>query len=466
MGVWLSMDRTIKWDITYNCNLRCKHCYNSQYFNKQDDESYTNQSLLEIMDKFQSMGVTRIHFLGGEPLISKKLLPALYMAKRDKIITTITTNGLLLSSEMSYALFDAGVSFICVSLEGITAVSNDLIRGKGTFDKVKRNIKRAIEIRNSLNSNTKIYITLTLNKLNVSESPHMLEFIDLLGVDGFLVASMDKEGCAADNWEILGITVQEKVEAVEQIVKEKYKYSNIYLEIVCKNVLSEYLLKKYSWKNCYLDFEKSWCDGIDEEYYIKPNGDILPCHSCNIPMNSDYLLSKKCDINLIPNIQNNTSDEILHNVFFRQFYSFTRNIKAYENASKCLTCKYSNKCLPCPLKCDSQYVSSECEYSRILIKKIEEEYVQKKVKINDNILINSLYRDQIRILNIETQEEFALEDMGIDLWNLLSEVDDKLGNIIEILYEEYKETVQFHEFQNDLLDYVFVLKAKGLLEII
>ncbi len=161
------MDRTVKWDVTYNCNLRCKHCYNSQYFNNIDDETYTNQSLLEVMDKFQRMGITRIHFLGGEPLISTKLLPTLYIAKRYNIVTTITTNGLLLSSEMSQALFDAGVSFICVSLEGITAASNDQIRGNGTFDKVKKNVKRIVEIRNSINSNTKIYITLTLN-LNYS----------------------------------------------------------------------------------------------------------------------------------------------------------------------------------------------------------------------------------------------------------------------------------------------------------
>ena len=90
------MDRTIKWDITYDCNLRCKHCYNSQYFNITDNETYTNQGLLEVMDKFRSMGITRIHFLGVEPLISKKILPILYMAKIDKIVTTITTNGLLL----------------------------------------------------------------------------------------------------------------------------------------------------------------------------------------------------------------------------------------------------------------------------------------------------------------------------------------------------------------------------------
>ena len=151
---------------------------------------------------------------------------------------------------MSYVLLDDGVSFICVSVKGITAATNDQIRGNGTFDKVKNNIKRIVEIRNSINCNTKIYITLSLNKLNVSESSHMLEFVSLLGADGLLIASMDQEGSAVNNWEMLGITVQEKVWVIEQIIKEKHKYTSVYLEIVCKNVLSEYLLKKYSWKNC------------------------------------------------------------------------------------------------------------------------------------------------------------------------------------------------------------------------
>lgn len=460
------MDRTIKWDITYNCNLRCKHCYNNQYFNKIDDSTYTNQSLLETMDKLIKIGITRIHFLGGEPLISPKILPILYMAQKKNITTTITTNGLLLSAEMSHTLFDAGLSFICVSLDGVTAATNDQIRGNGTFDIVKKNIQTTVTIRNSINSNTKIYITLTMNRLNVSESSRMLEFIVSLGVDGLLIASIDQEGGAVDNWEMLGITVQEKIFAIEQIVREKHKYPNIYLEIVCKNILSEYLFKKYSWRNRQLDLEKSWCNGTDEEYYIKPNGDILPCRSCDISTNQNCLISHNCNTSLTPNIYKNSSKEILDNTFFKQFYAFTRDINSYKKASKCLMCKYSYKCLPCPLKCDSQYLSAECEYSRGLIKQLEMEYINKKVKINDNILFNSLYRGQIRVLNIETQDQMVLEDVGAELWNLLSESDYIVDKLIKKLYQDYAETVQFSEFQNDLLDYIFDLRSKGLLEII
>ena len=32
------MSVTIKWDITYKCNLNCNHCINGKYLNKDYDE--------------------------------------------------------------------------------------------------------------------------------------------------------------------------------------------------------------------------------------------------------------------------------------------------------------------------------------------------------------------------------------------------------------------------------------------
>lgn len=460
------MDRMIKWDITYNCNLRCKHCYNSEYFEKSESELVSNQTLLEVIEKFKYMGVTRIHFLGGEPLLSNKLLPVLYLAKINNIVTTITTNGLLLTLEMSKILFDLNVLFICISLEGISESTNDQIRGKNTFSTVIENIKNAVKLRKDTNSNTKIYITLTINKMNISECSTMLAFIDFLGVDGLLITSLDKQGNAINNWSDMGITIEEKVVAIESIVSEKVKYPNMHLEIVCKNILSEYLYKKYDWKNCYLELDKNFCNGTDEEYYVQPDGRMLPCHNCTISNHQSVLKNNSCEINFAPNLFKDNVEEILSNTFFNEFFSFTRRIGSYQNASNCLSCKYSYKCLPCPLKCSTRYVSTECEYSKKLLNQLNKETLNKIIRIKPNLLINELYRENIRILNLETQDEIVLDDIEMEIWEIISHSEIKICNLIDTLYGNYQNSVSYEEFINDLLDFSFELKVKGFVELI
>ena len=44
----MSMTKSLHWDITKNCNLRCKHCYNAEkYFNEQSDVYIENEMNLE-----------------------------------------------------------------------------------------------------------------------------------------------------------------------------------------------------------------------------------------------------------------------------------------------------------------------------------------------------------------------------------------------------------------------------------
>lgn len=53
----------------------------------------------------------------------------------------IVTNGILLDDmELSRKLVESGVDEVFVSIEGITAASNDFIRGKGTLARVIRGL--------------------------------------------------------------------------------------------------------------------------------------------------------------------------------------------------------------------------------------------------------------------------------------------------------------------------------------
>lgn len=128
----------IQFHLTNSCNLRCKHCYQGEY-DKQiislDDFTYildkTKKFFESINDSFYSVSLT-----GGEPLIIPDIDK--YILTADSFCESIVllSNGILLTPDKLH-LFKKAKHFrkIQVSLEGPEPI-NDMIRGKGTYQKI------------------------------------------------------------------------------------------------------------------------------------------------------------------------------------------------------------------------------------------------------------------------------------------------------------------------------------------
>jgi len=118
-----------KWYITGKCNLRCKHCYLTDY-TKQADIKIVK----DIIDYFSRNNLLHISFLGGEPLVRLDLEEIIYLCKKNNIKTKIATNGTLISNDRLKSLKEAGANHFQISLEGHSPELSDPIRGAGTFD--------------------------------------------------------------------------------------------------------------------------------------------------------------------------------------------------------------------------------------------------------------------------------------------------------------------------------------------
>ena len=113
-GKKMSQIKSIHWDITKNCNLRCKHCYNAEkYFNTKSDVYMTEemdlQQCLHTVKTFSDAGFGHIHFLGGEPLTSPHIFEVIRYAKELNMITTINSNACLLDDNARKLLIDLKV---------------------------------------------------------------------------------------------------------------------------------------------------------------------------------------------------------------------------------------------------------------------------------------------------------------------------------------------------------------------
>lgn len=93
----LDRRNTLQVFITNKCNLKCQGCF----ARKVMDSSYDHMSIEEYeraIQVFLKKGGVQINLLGGEPLLHPKLREILDINRKNKIKTTIYTNGYFLGN--------------------------------------------------------------------------------------------------------------------------------------------------------------------------------------------------------------------------------------------------------------------------------------------------------------------------------------------------------------------------------
>lgn len=178
---------------------------------------------------FSSLGMTKLRFTGGEPTISKQLLPLIEYSKNISTIKSIgiTTNGLTLASNIDKYI-DAGLTNVNISLDTLNPDKFAYItkREKAGFSKVLSSIYSAIgkkELNNSLQS-VKINCVLIRN-FNSNEIVDFVNFAKEFNVDIRFIEMMPFQG---NNWDKNKlITYMECISLL--------KDNNINLELITKD---------------------------------------------------------------------------------------------------------------------------------------------------------------------------------------------------------------------------------------
>ncbi|KYK35146.1 MAG: radical SAM protein [Theionarchaea archaeon] len=172
--------RTIVWEVTVRCNLRCKHCF---LYNELESPStepvheLSTEHCLRVVEQFEEANVFQVSILGGEPFCRPDIMVILQHLGEKRFWTTVETNGTLIDRDTARDLADTGIKRINVSLEGPDAKINDAIRGKGSFQKAVQGIKCLREF------GIPFCIGMTVNKLNYQEIERMAVFCSNIGAE-------------------------------------------------------------------------------------------------------------------------------------------------------------------------------------------------------------------------------------------------------------------------------------------
>ncbi len=133
--------------VTDKCNLRCVYCVppaGVSYLSH--DEVLRNEEFLHFMGIFVDLGVRKIRFTGGEPLVRRGFAELVSETARrfPGVELCLTTNAVLLDGYVD-VLRDCGLRKVNVSLDSLDRRRYAAITGYDELDRVLKNLDMMID---------------------------------------------------------------------------------------------------------------------------------------------------------------------------------------------------------------------------------------------------------------------------------------------------------------------------------
>ncbi len=253
--------------ILTKCNLSCRHCY-------INPKQHGNKTLpISIIDTWLGIFAKKsrkpnLIFLGGEPTLHPDLSLAIKKAKElsyDSI--TVDTNGYLFNDILSKTGPDE-VDYFSFSLDGATSKTNDMIRGKGSFNKCIEGIKKSV----SMGFGTSVIYT--VSRMNIHELEMMPRILKGLGIDRFFIQVIGVRGESAKNDSAESLQIP-RAQWRDIIPEAAQKVADLGITVTYPKV--------------FLNTDEIFeCAGnVSDNYFIFPNGRVYRCPLCeDFPVHS------------------------------------------------------------------------------------------------------------------------------------------------------------------------------------
>jgi MoaA/NifB/PqqE/SkfB family radical SAM enzyme len=231
-------------NVTNHCNLSCEHCFVFREGNPNEAprsirDEMPDALMLETLTALRDRhGISSMMWMGGEPLLKRKLVEkGLRLFERN----SITTNG-------TVPLVDFGPDVLyVVSLDGPEDL-NDAIRGKGVYRRVLRNLSRLPE-----DFSSPVQVQCVITRRNQHRLEELVQAVRATRA-GWMTFSFyvpRQNETRGDAW----ATNEERVGAVQEVMRLKKRYpgfvrnSRRSLELMrpehAKRVTEECLAQRY-----------------------------------------------------------------------------------------------------------------------------------------------------------------------------------------------------------------------------
>lgn len=178
--------------LTNRCNMRCVMC---RQWREEPKLELSTDKWKKIIDDLKKNGIRNIHFTGGEPLLRADLTELVSFARGNGFTIGMTTNGMLLTTDVLGKLIDAGLRSVALSMD---ALSGEYEKIRGAQDSYKKLEGAAVTVAEAMrHRGIDAYINFTLMKSNIDEFGNVKKFADRLGIP-IGICLLDKESSIFD----------------------------------------------------------------------------------------------------------------------------------------------------------------------------------------------------------------------------------------------------------------------------
>ncbi len=206
------------WEVTNTCNYECSYCiFSSKREHKKNELS--TQKMKDSLKEMREQWFKYFKITWGEPFVRKDLPEIVQYATSLWFVTDISTNASLVTQKTIDQLKWANISYIHISLDGRDKETQEIVRGKWTFQPTMKWIKFFVE------NGYQVRVWTLVHKHNQDHLEEIVELVASLWVNEIIFSFMEPVGRMRwkDESPLLTTKTAEQLEGELAEIKERYK---------------------------------------------------------------------------------------------------------------------------------------------------------------------------------------------------------------------------------------------------
>lgn len=305
----------VKIEVTHNCPLACVHCSSSA--TPSNTKEMSKEKCIEIINDSILMGVKKIAFSGGEPLVWKYIEDAVEVASKGNIDVAIYTTGNISDIDKKFSVLkERGLRKSIFSIYSPVEKEHEYItRRTGSFELTRK----AIISANKIGIKTEIHFVAMSSNYKLLNS--VAEFGKDIGVSDVSVLRFVPQGRGAL--------------IVDGILN---KYQNVELKKIISDLRSKgYNIRTGSPYNFLMLNENPECLSAINKVIIDPELNLYPCDAFKNILSEEIVGS--CNYS---SLENSSLNECWQ---YSEYFKAIRNYLGTEFSEPCFSCSMLKKCL-------------------------------------------------------------------------------------------------------------------------
>ena len=200
----------LTWELTYACNLACVHCLSSS--GRRDPRELSTSEAKALIDEMAELKIFYVNIGGGEPMIRSDFFEIIDHCVDRGVGVKFSTNGTRLDAEKAERLAKSDYVDVQISLDGADAVTNDAVRGEGSYDAAIQAMENLVAA-----NFVQFKISVVMTRHNIPQLDAFEALADHYGAQ-LRLTRLRPSGRGADTWDELHPTAGQQRELYDWLI--------------------------------------------------------------------------------------------------------------------------------------------------------------------------------------------------------------------------------------------------------